>query len=259
MSGHTGKGAMGEAFIVRELTSEGLSVAQRYLKGVRENGWTPLPGGLLTDDAYAQPAASAVYVESHRFAGKREAGQYLAERLGPLGATRIAENAPLWSWLGMFYLDETTRGGGGAVQYAEIAHLIDPAKHNRLDRSHHRLKMAYDIWTLHGEDAWWLLDQPVGSMGQFTLRIVQAPELFRSRELVRLVLSLYVDASTGAMRPGTRGQDLRSAPAGSLPRLFNALAQLSMTYDVYGSMTSSQVLDLLPSEFDRFRPSAPVA
>ncbi len=249
---------MSEEYLVCELTPEGMRIARNYLRGVRENGWTPLPTGLLTDHTYAQPLQSDVSVEERSFTSRREAGQYLAERLEPLGPARVGGNASLWSWLGMFYLEQIAHDSGrGSGTYAEIAHLILPEEHDSRDRSHHRLMMAYDIWTLHGEEAWLLLDQSVGSMSQFTLRVVQSPEIFRSKGVVQLIHSLYADRSTGRVRKGALGSDTASAPAGSLPRLIHVLNQLSMNYDVYG-MTTDRLLHLLPSEFDHFESLASV-
>ena len=250
---------MSEQVAVCELTLDGIQVARNYLRAIRDGGWMPLPTGLLTDHSYAQPMEPEVYVEALPFANRREAGQYLAERLEPLGAEKVVGNAYLWSWLGMFYLgpmrrDQTRRQG----EYSEAAYLIDPQSHDSRDRSHHRLMMAYDVWTQCGEDAWFLLDEPAASMSQFALRIVQSPEIFRSRGVVALVHLLYADKATRKLRPGSRGSSRASAPPGSLPRLISVLNQLSMTYDVYG-MTAELLLPLLPQEFDRFRAFVPVA
>ncbi len=244
---------MSEQVEVCEFTPDGMQIARNYLTGLRAGRWMPLPSGLLTDHTYSHPVEPDVHVEERAFANRREAGQYLAAQLEPLGPG-IATMPYLWSWLGIFYLErmtqEATRRTG---EYPEAAYLIDPQPHDSRSRSHHRLLMAYDVWTQWGEDAWLLLNEPANSMGQFTLRIVNSPEIFRSRDLVRLMHMLYADRSAGSLRRGALGTSRASAPAGSLPRLIEVLNQLSMTYDVYG-MTAEQLLPLLPSEFDRFQP-----
>ena len=245
---------MNEQHIVCEFTPEGLQVARNYLHAIRTSGWMPLPSGLLSDHTYSQPVEPEVYVESRPFANRREAGQYLEERLEPLGTVRVAGNAYLWSWLGIFYLeqmvqDKTRRSG----EYTERAYLVDPQSNATREYSHHRLMMAYDIWTQHREDAWFMLNEPVVSLGQFTLRLVSAPEVFRSEGVVPLAHTLYADKASGKLRARALGQTRAEASAGSLPRLVDVLNQLSLTYDVYG-MTAEQLLDLLPPEFDRFKP-----
>lgn len=251
---------MTERAMVCELTEEGMLQAKIYLKSIREIGWMQLPSGLLSDHRYSEPLEPEAYVEVRDFADRREAGQYLARQLEPIAAAGSVNNPYMWSWLAMFYLEEVTRRDMDSArrigEYSEAAYLIDPVNRDSRDRSHHRLLIAYDVWTRHGEDAWLLLNDPVSSMSQFTLRLVQAPEVFRSRGVVRLAHLLYADRGTGRLREGTRGMSNAAAPPGSLPRLLAVLNHLSLTYDVYG-MTADDLLRLLPSEFDRFRDLVP--
>ena len=241
---------MSEPTAVCQLTEEGMQYALRYLQSIREVGWMPVPNELLTGQAYARQMIPNACVEPRSFATRREAGQYLAQQLKPLDdAAQVAGNAHLWSWLGMFYLEQMI--GKDAQKAHPIACLVDPDSDSR-NRSHHRLMMAYDLWAHHGEDAWLLLDAPANSMSQFTLRVVQSPEIFRSRGVVSLIHLLYADREARRLRPRALGSDQASAPPGSLPRLIAVLNQLSMTYDVYG-MEAAQLLPLLPDEFDLFR------
>lgn len=246
---------MGEQVEVCEFTPDGMRVARNHLKLLRDTeGWTPLPTGLLTEHTYSQPVEPEVYVKERAFANRREAGQYLAEQLEPLGPG-VVERPCLWSWLGMFYLERMAQDPTRRTsEYPETAYLIDPKNHGSRDRSHHRLLMAYEVWTQWGEAAWLLLDEPANAMGQFTARAVGFPELFRSKDVVRLMHTLYADRSAGGLRRGALGSSRATAPPGSLPRLIDVLNQLSMTYDVYG-MTEDQLLPLLPPEFDPFRPA----
>ena len=249
---------MSETRVCR-FTSEGLSAAKGCLQMLRDNHLQrPFPG-LLSDPAYVEPVEPEAYVESRPFADRREAGQYLGERLASIAEAGLATDPAMWSWLGMFFLDEMHRQDAATSrrigEFTEATYLIDPATHDSRDKSHHRLLIAYDVWTRHGEDAWLLLNDPASSMSQFTLRLVQSPEVFRSRGIVKLAHMLYADRGTGRLREGARGMSRATAPPGSLPRLFVVLQALSLTYDVYG-MTAEQLLPLLPAEFDRFRPAA---
>lgn len=76
---------MGEQVEVCEFTTDGMRIARNYLTGIRAGGWTPLPSGLLTEHTYSQPVGPEVCVEERAFANRREAGQYLAAQLEPLG------------------------------------------------------------------------------------------------------------------------------------------------------------------------------
>ena len=250
---------MNEETVVCEFTKEGMQVAQRYLGAVRTGGWMPLPSGLLTDHSFAEPVEPEAYVEERSFRNRGEAGAYLAERLKPLGADAIA-NPYLWSWIGMFYLEQMRQPNRDTSSrgYEELVYLIDPLNHDPRDRSHHRLKLAYDTWVHYGHrqrEAWYLLNEAAESFSQFALRLTQYQDIFRSEGIVGLAHHLYADRKTGTLRSGVIGSSLASAPAGSLPRLIGVLNQLQMNYDVYG-MTPAQLLPLLPPEFDRFKESA---
>lgn len=243
---------MDQPTVVSQFTDEGMDEARNLLSLLRGgSGLLRLGDDLFTDHRYSTPLEPEIYVEPRPFANRREAGEYLADKLSPAGPSVVSNHA-LWSWLGMYYLETMTQGahrGRRAGEYAEIAYLIDPVHHDSRDRSHHRLLMAYDIWTRHGEKAWMLLDEPVNSMPQFTLRVVQSPEIFRSHAVVELIHTLYADPQTGRPRKGVLGPSRAEAPPGSLPRLIDVLSQFSMTYDVYG-MSAEKLRDLLPPEFD---------
>ncbi len=241
---------------VCKFTRDGMDLAKRYLKSLRDSGWTEPFRGMLSDPRYAEPVEPEAYVESRAFANRREAGQYLAEQLMPLAGAGLAHDPDVWSWLGIFYLEKVFRHDEQHVrrikEFSEAAYLIDLVDRDSRDRSHHRLLIAYDVWTRCGEKAWFLLDEVVSSMSQFTLRLVQAPEVFRSEGVMELAHRLYADRETGRLRSGSLGMSNATAPPGSLPRLLAVLTQFSMTYDVYG-MEADRLLRLLPPEFDRFR------
>lgn len=244
---------------VCELTDAGISAAREYLAKLREGERAPFPYALLTDRRYAQPVAPAVSVEQRPFASRREAGAYLADRLAPLGRAAIANNTGLWSWLGMFYFHQVAgidaNGSPRLGRDPDVAYVIAPAETGRGARRHfaHRLLLSWEIYDRHGETAWYLLDEPVNSMGQLADRLSGAPEMFRAVGIMDLAHRLYVDPTTRSVKPGVRGGGQHNQrPPGGIVRLLDVLNQLYMTYDVYG-MTAEQLLPLLPAEFDRWQ------
>ena len=245
---------------VCELTARGIRAAQDYLAALRQDAAAKAPAGLLTDSGYAQPVAPAVYVELRSFASRREAGAYLDDRLAPLSSTpaRIADNAGLWSWLGMFYLEQVAgRDANGRLRISasDVAYVIDPQSDRRGDsqRHRHRLLAAWDIYTQHGEArAQGLLSHPVSGMEQLADRLLGAVEAYRAHGIMDLANRLYTDPATGMQKPGIAGGGQNQRPPGGIVRLLDVLNQLYMTYDVYG-MTVQQLLPLLPPEFDRWQ------
>ena len=255
-----------QSYRVRELTDMGIRDAKDYLASLREGKSIPFPDALLTNPLYATEVEPAVYVTQQQFSVRRDVALYLTERLSPLPASRVIENYRLWSWLGMFYFDTVARkdadGNPRLGRDPDVAYVANPAvnsqtKWGETRRFAHRLMLAYEIYTHHAENAWYMLNEPVNSLGRFTMRLTSAPEIFRARGIVELAHLLYIDRKTGGMRSGWGWTNDVTAPPGSLPRLIDVLGQLYMNYDVYG-MSPEQILPLLPPEFDRFKPASAV-
>ena len=247
---------------VHELTSDGIAAAKAWLSALRGGVSFPFPEAILTSPPYAQPVEPEIYVNRRKFSTRRDAGIYFIRLLAPLGHAQVINNPYLWSWLGMFYFDEVVRkdtnGNPNLGRDTDIAYVIDPAPGPDAGRSAtrryaHRLMLAYEIYRQHGENAWFMLDEPINSLRDFTQRLVAAQELFRSKGIVPLAHTLYVNPDTRRLKPNTVNYSRANAPPGSLPRLIDVLNQLYMTYDVYG-MSAEQLLPSLPSEFDRFKP-----
>ena len=246
---------------VRELTDRGIQEAKLYLDELRHDHISALfPHRILTDNAYSKAVQPGAFVELRSFANRREAGQYLSDRLSLLPTSSVLESWGLWSWLGMFYfhqvVDKDEKGNPRLGRNPDVAYVIDPSDEGRGGRRRfaHRLLLSYETFTLHGENAWFMLEQPVNSVGQLADRLIGKPVAFRSTGIVKLAHILYTDRATGSTKRGFGGggQHNQRSP-GNLMRFLDVLDQLYMTHDVYG-MTAEELMKLLPSEFDRWLP-----
>ena len=249
-----------------EMTTDGIQEAKEYLtilrEGKRLRTWRRDLDQLLSDPVNAQPLNPEVLIERRAFANRREAGEYLYPLLSPMGVGRITGNQFLWSWLGMLFLEQATtnnQDGTPRISRSDEAYVLDPRLQSLTNTSghRHRLMAAYETYAKHGERAWCMLDQPLHRMERFTLRIFGAPILFNSTGVVELAHLLYADRQTRRYKSGFAGAGERGEThsPGSLPRLINILNQLYMNFDVYG-MTAEQLLQLLPEEFDHWKPAA---
>ena len=149
--------------------------------------------------------------------------------------------------------------GRRRIAVSDVAYVIDPSSEARGDSQRHRNRLlaAWDIYTRHGvERARGLLSQPVWRMEQLAERLLGKMEAYRSPGVMDLANRLYSDPATGQQKTGIAGGGGggNQRPAGGIVRLLDVLDQLYMTYDVYG-MTAERLLDLLPPEFNRFRPA----
>lgn len=244
---------------LHELTPEGISAAKNWLSALRGGLSIPLPDVILTSDPYARPVEPEIYVDARTFKTRRDAGIYFIRTLARLGPTRVLNNTSLWSWLGMYYFDTVVRkdidGSPRLGRTPDIAYVIDSQDRESWGGMWaHRLMLAYETYAKHGEGAWYMLDEKVNILSRFTARLSR-PNLFRAEGIVPLAHLLYADPTTRKLKPDSTGWTSRgNVPPGSIFRLITVLSQLYMTYDVYGTMTAEQILPLLPSEFDRFKP-----
>ena len=92
------------------MTPEGIQDAKEYLSilrdGKRLRNWERDLEDLLTDPQNATPVFPEIQVQRRHFANRREAGQYLQPISGTIRPqAKSSAIMPLWSWLGMYYLD----------------------------------------------------------------------------------------------------------------------------------------------------------
>ena len=243
---------------IRQMNAKGIAESKSYLATLRAGQvYAPFPTHVLSDSEYAEVLEPATTIEGRAFANRREAGQYLSEKLAHFPIEEIQQNYGLWSWLGMFYFNDLVGldpdGHPDLGSTSDVAYVLDPSAPGWGD-NRHRLLMAYETYTLHGEDAWFMLDQPVNSAGQLTNRLSGKPTIFRSRGIVKLAHLLYTDRETRNTKRGFGGGGQNQRSPGNLMRFIDVLDQLYMTYDVYG-MTAEELMKLLPAEFNRWLPT----
>lgn len=244
---------------IRQMKYKGIAESKAYLAALRSGQVDALfPAQVLSDPEYAEVLEPATSIEARSFADRRSAGQYLSERLAHFPIEDVQQNYGLWSWLGMFYfnnlVNRDANGHPDLGRDSDAAYVLDPAAPGWGD-NRHRLLMAYETYTLHGENAWFILDQPANSAGQLTNRLSGKPTIFRAQGIVKLAHLLYTDPLTRNTKRGFGGGGQNQRSPGNLMRFIDILDQLYMTYDVYG-MTAEELMKLLPAEFDRWIPNA---
>jgi len=103
---------------------------------------------------------------------------------------------------------------------------------------------------MHQTCARTFLHGPLDKHGDFSEQLASRMELISNRNLIEAVDRLYVSLRPEGAAP-KRGATTRTRP-GNLRRLIAIVQQFELTYDLY-AMAASQILKLLPPEFDRWR------
>ena len=91
-----------------------------------------------------------------------------------------------------------------------------------------------------------LMCQPIPKPGDIVEQISARQEMITNKAVVEAATKLYFDDKTKRPRTGASGKG-----PGSARRLVDLLNQFDVTWDMY-SMSSSELISMLPDEFSKF-------
>ena len=242
-----------DATPIRAFTSDGIRAARDFLALLRNDPThdPTVPQELLLDPRYTTEISSgaAPTIRPRPFVTRRDAADYLAPRIEPLRHL-LADHAGFWSWLGMYYFESTVRRNDtGEVVLSPldetfVFHRGETQSFQR--RYRHYLWSAWRLQRAHPSAAF-LLDQPLHAFGDIADRVFAYGRIFNSVGVVDLILRLYTQ--------GRRQKSGFGRSRGGLRHLIRTLDQLERTHDIYG-MDAERLLDILPPDFDRWKPQA---
>lgn len=233
---------------LRVLNTRGIEEFRAFLQQIREGAEFRANPAVLYIDDYSRPLPRAIEIEPRSFANKYAAAEYLAAVL--TDSSPGVNEAGLWSWLALFYFDQLSPvGADGKRRPREDYHYI-PSPESGWHRDRHLLAGAYKLFTMHGEHARLLLYPAVHQHGAFVYDLGFRRDLITNRGLIEAIDLLYWDPKR---RRPKRGATTTSRP-GNLRRLITVVQQLDFNYDLYG-MRAGEILQLLPAEFDAWRPA----
>ena len=182
-----------------------------------------------------------ISISPQDFRTRREAAEYFDRTFGHL-RSRIFDHRGVWSFLGMYFLENTIRAGDRTpISPLDSCYLLDVGAMATQKRYRHYLWGAWQLYEQHRDDAPFLLSQPLASWTNLAERAFGSLRIFNSRGVIPLIERLYV--SGGRQK---RGYD--RGPGGVL-HLVRVLNQLERTHDVYGDMSPEAILEILPAEF----------
>src|SRR5436190_59403 len=92
---------------LRRLTPAGMHSFSEYLKSCRDGGTEAPPFNLLDDVLASEALQADVIVSRPSFEDRYAFGVWLLVALSPLDMTALSRDAGIWSWLGLFFFDQT--------------------------------------------------------------------------------------------------------------------------------------------------------
>jgi hypothetical protein len=234
---------------VRALNEKGFLEFSKFLTELREGLIRQTPMELLTDPSYSSKIADKAEVEDRLFNNKLEMAKYLYEALQIFPQSQIDQNVGLWSWLSLYYFNQVcpSNKSGRRIPGRECRHILD------LDYRryyYHLLVGPYNVYRLHGEKVPLLLSGPLYETSRYYLELSARQGFITNRGIIEAANLLYFDSENWKPK---RGPAVTTRKPGALIRFIDVVQQLDLTHDLY-SMTGEEVLALLPSEFDEWRP-----
>jgi hypothetical protein len=233
---------------IRILSKEGINRFREYIQTLKENPHASRPA--LNIEPYSHEFQPNIEIdETKLFATRIEMAKYLKSSFEEAGIGRnvVIGRSDLWSWLAYLWFDQLSPFVNGSRKLNEIARYICSSDYT--DYYRHYVAASYDIYSIHGEPKSRLfLYGPPYLHSDFIEQFASRQNIISNSDLVEVAYRLYWD--TGSDHP-KRGAQSRSKP-GYHRRLLKLIDQLELTYDIY-SMTSDEILNLLPKEFNDWK------
>jgi hypothetical protein len=242
--------------LVRRLKQAGIDRFEAFLDSLKTPTPLPRPLEALEYDDTSERLEVTIEIELKIFGSRLEAARYLDSKLSDSGLKDIERDRTLWAWLSLFYFDELCPAdASGRRKPNETARYIpQPQNYQRYYR--HLLAGPYQVFRAHRdcpERALALLGGPVDSPGELVEQFASRLKIVTNKAVIQSATDLYWDQASNKPKRGAAGKG-----AGSARRLANVLQQFDVTWDLY-AMKGNNLLELLPREFQKFRPTPEVA
>ena len=235
---------------LRRLTATGIAKFSAFLDLLSNEPDRLLPTELLESVEDSEAVLPVVPIERTNFATRFELAAHLNAILGAASITNEEQDVGLWAWLTLFHFDAICPAGkdGRRKVRERAAYLPEPSNFQRYYR--HLLLGAYLIYRANEDNparAMAFLCKSPSVIDDVVAQLASRQEFITNRAVVELATKLYYSPADKALRRGAGGKG-----KGSARRLADVLGQFDVTWDLY-AMTADEFLQVLPSEFDRFR------
>jgi hypothetical protein len=236
--------------IVRRLSAAGLEEFERFLDSLTTDTPLPVPSWLLIDPAMSEVLPRETVIEKKKFDNRSDAAKYLNEIIPQTELAEPEKDAGLWAWLALFFFDQfCAADSSGRYKPGARAKWV-PATGDYRRYYRHLLAGPYLIYRAHRDEpnrALVLLCGPLDRPGDVVEQLASRQEIVTNKAVLETATKLYINPETSLPKKGAA-----SKAGGSARRFAEILNQFDVTWDL-SIMTSSDLLAMLPKEFDKFR------
>ena len=165
---------------------------------------------------------------------------------------RLLKCKGLWCWLTFVFRHQLFARNSNGLWITRENHRWDPADPNDwLKGQRHLVRMPVHLLATFGESADHLLCGKPSILPEVREQLTSQQDMF-DLTFQQLARTLYFDDHTRQLKMGAAGKG-----PGSARRLAQVRRQFDMTWDL-SELDVETIMAMLPSEFDRFKPAAPV-
>lgn len=178
----------------------------------------------------------------------RDMAQCVLTAIGDMSLALLIENTGLWAWLTFVMRDRLFKKSSDGTWKVGEVHRWYPSSPNDWQKGQrHLVRMPVLLLDELGKQADHLLCGHPSVLPEIREQLTSQQDMF-NEEFQQVARTLYYDEVNGSLKRGAGGKG-----AGSPRRLAKIRQQLDVTWDLE-HLEPSRIIEMLPSEFERFKP-----
>lgn len=231
----------------RKLNEAGIQRFESYIVSLKQDGRLPVPDVLLEDPEFSEENGLNVNFEPRMFNSRYECGEYLAGLIDSNESAAILHDRGFWSALALLWFDQLCPVKSGGIRKPSMAYNYILSLHH-WHYQRHAIRTSWQLVSAHANNARFLIGRAMDVRGDLVEQFMGRQDYLSCNGVVDCASKLYLDEKAGQYKKGSAARK----SAGTMTRYIAWLQQIEQTYDIY-SMSGSDLLQMLPEEFNRFK------
>lgn len=244
---------------IRKFNQDGIRRFEDFLDDLKDNParaeWNEKLRRKIDELLFDESLTSKYHDGSYKidrdkqFENRYEFGKYL---YGIFRERHVEKKTGMLSWLALIYIDQICKkiGKTNRLQILSKYRYI-PEIENSWRFYRHLVLTPILVWQRLKKDSILLLSNPLYESGDVVENLMSRQDFIANNNMITVARKLYFDEDKRKPKP----RAFSDSEPGNAKRLARDIVpQLSMTYDLYDAPVS-QIMNLLPDEFDEWRKS----
>lgn len=234
---------------LREMTSLGEDIFKQYLDDLKNGVLREKPNLNVNEYSVEYSKPCSIPEDINSINTRMELANLISETFehNSISRSEIIGNKGVWTWLAYFWIERLTPLIGDVRKIRESYSYIYVPSYRRSYR--HLVAFPYLLFTKLGSNLSKIfLECDLIEHNDFVEQLASSNFIVSNASIIEAVHRLYWNEKDGRPKKGaqTRGK------AGTLRRFTKVLGQLELNFDIY-SESSTNILELLPGEFDKWK------